>query len=93
MDNSNYYKSKYLKYKIKYLKEMYGGKLTCTCKFVNPETKVVINDSCVCEIQGLPSRKLDKKTEALINKKQKQIKILETELEKLKTDLEKLEDQ
>jgi len=58
MDNSNYYKLKYLTYKIKYLKKMYGGKLRCACKIINQQGVVVSTDTCSCEIYDDTPRKL-----------------------------------
>lgn len=83
MDNSNYYKLKYLTYKIKYLKKMYGGKLKCTCNIINKDTKEVTKETCECEVHD--DKPLDKKKQSQKEKIEEQIKKLQDQLEKLKS--------
>jgi hypothetical protein len=88
----NYYKLKYLTYKIKYLKyqNLYGGKLICTCKIKNKDTKEETKELCECEIHDDSSQTKDKKTLKKIQDTEIKIQKLEKELETLKENLKNL---
>jgi hypothetical protein len=85
----NYYKLKYLIYKIKYLKyqNLYGGKLVCTCT-INKGPPDEKKEKCECEIH-------DDKTTTTESKKSKKGKKpidrtkIEATIKKLQAELEK----
>lgn len=85
MDNSNYYKLKYLTYKLKYLKKMYGGKLKCTCSIINKETNEVSKETCECEVYDDNPPKLNKKKQDQINKLQLEIEKIQAKIKKIET--------
>jgi hypothetical protein len=87
-----YYKFKYLTYKIKYLKyqNQYGGKLNCTCKIINKETKEESKEKCECEIHDDTPQPSNKKNFKKFQETESKIQKLEKQLEELKDLLKKL---